>query len=159
MLLFHAVPQRNTNDTAKLLIDRFGGLDAVFTAGADELSLVKGVGPRVSEMLSAVGRLSLSGISAAANSDTHAFTTAGMLFSDIFKDNGACAAIILLGNKMNLIGQRSFFAKDFSHGCGTGPFVDAVIECRASAAVVAYRPSAFSGFEFEKLLCGLPGSL
>ena len=159
MLLFHAVPQRNTNDTAKLLIDRFGGLDAVFTAGADELSLVKGVGPRVSEMLSAVGRLSLSEICAADISDLHAGTTAGKLFSGVFENKDACAAIILLGNKMNLIGQRSFYAKDFSHGCGTGPFVDAVIECRASAAVVAYRPSGFSGLEFENLLFGLPSAL
>ena len=37
MLLFNAIPQRNTNDIAKNLIDRFGSLSAVFDASMDML--------------------------------------------------------------------------------------------------------------------------
>ena len=38
MLLFNAVPYRNTNDIAKNLIDRFGSLAAVFDASMDMLT-------------------------------------------------------------------------------------------------------------------------
>lgn len=37
MLLYYAVPQRNTNDIAKNLLDHFGSLSAVLDAGADAL--------------------------------------------------------------------------------------------------------------------------
>jgi len=38
MLLFNAIPQRNTNNIAKNLIDRFGSLSAVFDASMDMLT-------------------------------------------------------------------------------------------------------------------------
>lgn len=37
MLLYYAVPQRNTNDMAKNLLDRFGSISAVLDAGMDML--------------------------------------------------------------------------------------------------------------------------
>ena len=37
MLLFNAVPYRNTNDIAKILLDRFGSLSAVFDASIEQL--------------------------------------------------------------------------------------------------------------------------
>lgn len=38
MLLFNAIPYRNTNDIAKILLDRFGSLSAVFDATLDQLT-------------------------------------------------------------------------------------------------------------------------
>ena len=37
ILLYYAIPQRNTNDIAKNLIDRFGSISAVFDASVDML--------------------------------------------------------------------------------------------------------------------------
>lgn len=37
VLLYYAIPQRNTNDIAKNLIDRFGSISAVFDASVDML--------------------------------------------------------------------------------------------------------------------------
>ena len=37
ILLYYAIPQRNTNDIAKNLIDRYGSLSSVFDASADSL--------------------------------------------------------------------------------------------------------------------------
>ena len=39
MLLFYAIPQRNTNDLAHALIDRFGSLAGVLSADIDSLPL------------------------------------------------------------------------------------------------------------------------
>ena len=44
LLLFYAVPQRDTNELAHRLIARFGSLDAVFDAAFDELCAVEGIG-------------------------------------------------------------------------------------------------------------------
>lgn len=37
ILLYYAVPQRNTNDMAKNLIDKFGSISAVFDASMEAL--------------------------------------------------------------------------------------------------------------------------
>ena len=57
MLLYHVVPYRDTNPTAKLLLARFGSVDAVFRASKEELCEVDGVGDRVAEYITSLGRL------------------------------------------------------------------------------------------------------
>ena len=44
LLLFYALPRRDTNGIAHLLLDRFGSLDAVLSASAEELREVDGIG-------------------------------------------------------------------------------------------------------------------
>ncbi len=44
LLLFYAVPRRNTNDTAHRLIERFGSVNSMAEASLDELRHVYGVG-------------------------------------------------------------------------------------------------------------------
>ena len=51
LLLFYAIPQRDTNDLAHRLIDRFGSLDAVLDAPREELLSVKGVGENTATLL------------------------------------------------------------------------------------------------------------
>ena len=46
LLLFYAIPQKDTNEEAHRLIDTFGSLSEVFDASYDELCNVKGIGPR-----------------------------------------------------------------------------------------------------------------
>lgn len=50
-LLFVAVPRGNTNETAHLLLRRFGSIYGVLTAEVQELMQVPGVGRRVAEYL------------------------------------------------------------------------------------------------------------
>lgn len=149
MLLFYAVPQRNTNDTAKLLLERFGTLDGVFSAAAEELAEVNGVGDKVSQIIGTVGKISLSKAKSEL-AECEKSTTAGKFFAEIFKnDKTACTAIILLGNKMSLLEYKTFNEEAFMAGIGTETFVDAVISSRASAAVVACRKDCriFQNFE------------
>lgn len=59
LLLFYAIPRRDTNPIAHELMDHFGSLEAVFDASAEELSSVPGLGENSATLLKlipAVGR-------------------------------------------------------------------------------------------------------
>ena len=51
LLLFYCIPQRDTNELAHALLDRFGSLPQVLEAPAEELEKVPGVGEHVSTLL------------------------------------------------------------------------------------------------------------
>ena len=51
LLLFYAIPRKDTNPIAHALMDRFGSLDAVLAAPVEELCQVKGVGESAAALL------------------------------------------------------------------------------------------------------------
>ena len=55
ILLFNAIPRKNTNPLAHSLIDTFGSLAGVFEADLDELMSVEGVGESVATYIKCVG--------------------------------------------------------------------------------------------------------
>ena len=52
MLLYYAIPRRDTNELAHRLLERFGSLQGVFSAPVEELSTVEGVGENAAVLLS-----------------------------------------------------------------------------------------------------------
>lgn len=54
LLLFYAIPRRDTNETAHRLLDRFGSLDGVFSAPLDELKEVEGIGENAAALLTLI---------------------------------------------------------------------------------------------------------
>ena len=56
VLLFYALPRKDTNPLAHALIRRFGTLDKVFAASKEELKLVDGVGDNVANLITVVGQ-------------------------------------------------------------------------------------------------------
>ena len=54
LLLFYAVPRRDTNELAHLLLQRFGSLDGVFSASVEELSEVEGIGSYAASLITLV---------------------------------------------------------------------------------------------------------
>ena len=57
LLLFYAVPRRDTNELAHALLNRFGSLDAVFSASVYELEEVPGVGRSTAVLISLIPEL------------------------------------------------------------------------------------------------------
>ena len=54
LLLFHAIPRRDTNETAHLLLEKFGSLRGVFHAPVEELRKVEGVGENAAAFLTLI---------------------------------------------------------------------------------------------------------
>ena len=54
LLLYYAIPRRDTNPVAHALMDRFGSLHAVLSAPAEELERVEGMGPGAATLLKLV---------------------------------------------------------------------------------------------------------
>ncbi|MBF0448569.1 MAG: DNA repair protein RadC [Magnetococcales bacterium] len=54
LLLFHAVPRRDTNELAHLLLQRFGALSAVLEADPKDLTSVDGLGESAAAFLSLI---------------------------------------------------------------------------------------------------------
>ena len=57
LLLFYAIPRRDTNVIAHALLDRFGGLSGVFEASVPELTDVPGVGENAALLLKLVPQM------------------------------------------------------------------------------------------------------
>lgn len=56
-LLYYAIPRRDVNETAHLLLDRFGSLPGVLDAPEKELCQVPGVGPSTAHFLNLIPHL------------------------------------------------------------------------------------------------------
>ena len=57
LLLFYAIPQKDTNELAHRLLEEFGSLGEVITADVARLKRVSGVGESTAVMLSAIGEV------------------------------------------------------------------------------------------------------
>ena len=69
LLLFFAIPRVDTNPAAHALLDRFGSLQAVFTASVDELAKVPHIGPNAALLISLIPTLYRRAMVSAANSE------------------------------------------------------------------------------------------
>ena len=54
LLLFYAIPRRDTNEMAHALLDEFGSLYGVFSASVDDLCRVEGIGPSAAILINLI---------------------------------------------------------------------------------------------------------
>ena len=144
MLLYHAVAYKNTNSQAKSLMARFGSIDAVFSATKEELMQVDGVGEKIADMILAVGSLDLRHIPASNEKNIPIFEDyekAGRYFVDYFKDcRGYSVVMIMLDNKMELIGKEVLYNIDFSSGAvRSSRFIDVAVRAGCAVAIIAHN--------------------
>lgn len=85
VLLYYAVPRKDTNPIAHELINRFGSLQAVFAAPAAELERVPGLGRNAAVLLKLVPELYRKAILSASANETVLNTTdrIGEFFRDL----------------------------------------------------------------------------
>ena len=58
LLLFYSIPQKDTNETAHMLINRFGSLSAVFDAPYDDLLTVPGISQHSATLIKLIPAIS-----------------------------------------------------------------------------------------------------
>lgn len=68
LLLFYAIPRKDTNELAHVLMDTFGSLKGVFDAPYEELIKVTGIGPNTAALLKLVPSLTRTYYSSEARS-------------------------------------------------------------------------------------------
>lgn len=89
LLLFYAIPLRDTNPTAHRLIQKFGSLNGALDAPLEELTRVEGVGENAATLISLVGQIAA----------LHSARSAGAIIDRRFDYNktGAYLSSILAG--------------------------------------------------------------
>ncbi|MBQ2718634.1 MAG: hypothetical protein IJF73_01050 [Clostridia bacterium] len=105
LLLFYAIPRRDTNPLAHALLDRFGTVDAVLSAGEEELCAVAGVGERTARLLRTVAAASAfdACLPRPRFSDAEAL---GSFFCDLLSPLEEGLAVAYLGNDFGLLSHR-----------------------------------------------------
>ena len=147
MLLFHAVPYKNTNPLAKNLIARFSTLDGVLSAARSELLEVEGVGPKIADMIIAVGKINVHD-SAQKTSESENVSRSfidygetGEFFTKYFDGKLSYETVVLLlNNKMESVGFEVLYNADYETALiKSSPFIDAAMKYGASVAVIAHN--------------------
>ena len=141
MLLYFVIPYKDTNPVAKELLNKFGSLDGVLTATAEELNAVSGIGERASELLRVIGELTLpydDYLSERLCFDN--YHRVGEYFVDYFKNNDDDRIImVLLDSGMQYIDLVKIPGSDYESGAVLPKyFIDAALSAGASVALTAH---------------------
>ena len=57
LLLFYAIPRKNVNPLAHVLLDKFGSISAILNATSSELQSIEGMGESTTAFLTTLGKL------------------------------------------------------------------------------------------------------
>lgn len=143
LLLFYAVPRRDTNELAHELINRFGSYSAVLEASIDELMTVDGIGESAAVLIKLVPEMNKRYMHR-NNADDSAISTssaAGKYFLAKFAyETVEVAYAMFLDSKNRIISCR-----EISRGVvnGTNISVRAIAEqalaCKATSVIIAHN--------------------
>lgn len=143
LLLYYAVPRRDTNELAHLLLKRFGTLDAVFSAPREELMRVDGIGENAALLIQLIlplyRRIRLSASRGGIILDS--MEKAGAFFLDRLA--GERTEVMLqacLDAKGKLISVQRLSTGDVSFvHADIRTIVENALLCRASAVLLAHN--------------------
>lgn len=145
MLLYHVIPYRDTNPTAKILMNEFSGIGGVFSASKEELMNIKGIGEKAAEMIEAVGRFSAcvnfgSGQRETASDVPITHEKLGMYFVEMLSGSDEpMVAVAALNNKAEIIHSEILYRTDFSFAeIKPEPFISFALRKKASAVAIAH---------------------
>ena len=143
MLLYYAIPYKDTNPIAKRLLSAFGSLDGVLSAPKEALAEVDGIGERCAELISLVGRAVKEDAALVHRIPVHVFDDyhkTGKFVASYFESSSSNVCVMLLDNGMRLIGVEDIPADDFSTAAVKPRyFVNAALSSGAAVVVIAHK--------------------
>lgn len=143
LLLFYALPQKDTNGLAHALINRFGSLDKVFDADIEELVSVPGVGESTAIFLKAVSSVYAEYGQADAGVKIiidNAFT-ADAYYSTLFhRSDGEQYGITVIDGDSTVFYTEKLSASDPSGGGipMTRRIIEAAVKCNCTRCVICH---------------------
>ncbi len=143
MLLYYAIPYKDTNPIAKRLLAAFGSLDGVLSAPVEELAKVDGIGERCASLISYVGRVMIEDAAMVHHRSVRVFDNyhmTGRYLVEYLSDNDRSICMLMLDNGMRLIGIKDIPADNFgSAAVKPRYFIDAALETGASVVIIAHK--------------------
>lgn len=143
LLLFYAVPQRDTNPIAHELMERFGSLQAVFSASAEELMEVDYVKKNAAVLLRLVPALRQRALTSAEGQEVilQSLEQVGAFFREIF---AAHSSEVMYQLCLDAKGKKKGLFKvnegDVSSvGFNVRQIVENAIRCKAVTVVMAHN--------------------
>ena len=154
MLLYPAVPVKDTHPSAKLLLARFGGIDGVFRASREELMRVPGIGAAAAGVIAGAAKLEYLPILLAGENGEPTFSDRAEVrewIRNYFKNVEKQIVLMLsFDNKMRLIGADEIYESDFNLvGIRCEAFLNTAMRREASAVAVAHNHPAHLPFADE----------
>ena len=166
MLLFYAVPRRDTNELAHKLINRFGTYSAVLEASIDELMTVEGIGESAAVLIKLVPEMNKRYMQRNIETEgvINSVKTAGQYFVSKFAyETIEISYAMFLDSKNRIISCR-----EISRGVvnGTDISIRAIAEqalaCKATSVIFAHNhpdgvpvPSAEDEYTTQKIKVAL----
>ncbi|MFA5561624.1 MAG: JAB domain-containing protein [Eubacteriales bacterium] len=141
LLLFYALPYKDTKPLARRLLDRFTSPTGVFDATEAQLLSVEGIGQQTAALFALVRHIGERAAQMSESSDPcyNDYERMGEFVLSCFEgETQACTYLILLNNRFQIISSRKVFEGRFSSAAlQPKMLVLPALEQRASMAVLA----------------------
>ena len=143
MMLYSIVKYKNTNHTARALLNKFGGLSGLLNADPCEISKLDGVGDGISSAISALSGFSsyiLNFESQGENKTFDGYRELGRYVTEYFgQKEHSEVALFLFNNRSELIWQGTLYTVDCAYAeVKPDKFIRIALERSAAVAVIAH---------------------
>ena len=141
LLLYYAIPRRDTNPIAHVLMERYGSLSAVLAAPVDDLKKVEGIGESAAVLLKLVPQLTQKARLAEAERVLNSSDRAGAYLLDLFSgQTHEVVYVLCLDRKGKLITHKRLGEGGISSaGLDIRKLVECAILSSASAVILAHN--------------------
>jgi DNA repair protein RadC len=143
LLLFHAIPRRDTNEIAHALMSSFGTLAEVFDAPYEELLKVQGVGETAALLIKLIPQaarryqISRTGVTAILNSSRRA---GEFLLPYFFSEQDEVVYLVCLDAKCKVLGCKRLFRGGVNSATvNTRKIVETALAFNATSVILAHN--------------------
>ena len=143
LLLFYAIPRKDTNEIAHALLDRFGSLDGIFDASFYELCEVEGIGEQAASLIKLVPQIVRKSKITRANriKQVTNSTAAGQYFLPRFMDQREEMLLLLCLDSQKRIISCTEICRGVVNSVETDlrKVAETALKCRASSVIIAHN--------------------